>query len=218
MIAGKGGGISNSPVSWQQAPALPTPGRRSCASTPTPATAVLEDPEFQRVSEAFKASNFNFKTLVRTLFSRRSSRGRAHQDRHRQRHGDQRRPSRTPVHGAVHWLGVTDACNVNSTKQTIYQDLSFGIPGSGYSRGSTSPLLPHDPDLFFIRRSRTCARSTRFDDRSDQDLHQQQGCYKSTDPVATNIDAFVATFMGLTANDERKADLTKILTTTTARR
>ncbi|HNN94157.1 MAG TPA: DUF1585 domain-containing protein [Pseudomonadota bacterium] len=213
MIAGKGGGIAEFAGVLAASPSFANAWTQKLCQYANSSDCVLEDPEFQRVSDAFKASNFNFKTLVRTLFSSPLITGAA-------------RTKTATDNGTVisvarreHLcmalstrLGVTDACNINSTKQTIYQDLSFGIPGSGYSRGSTSPLLPHDPDLFFYSAvENLCSQYALLMIDPTKTCISSKGCYKSTDPVATNIDAFVATFMGLTANDERKADLTKIL-------
>jgi hypothetical protein len=115
-----------------------------------------EDPEFKRVAQAFAASNFDFRGLVRELLSSplvtyasltqsASSAGVvmsiARRDNYCDRLGNR--------------LGVKDLCNQQgeSTMPKIAgqaRNLALGIPGSGYARADEHPVTPHDPNLFFI--------------------------------------------------------------------
>ncbi len=114
------------------------------------------DPELQRVAQVFTASNFDFQTLVRELYSSplvtyaqptaTSAKtgvvlSIARRDNYCDRLGNR--------------LGYRDLCNQvgESTVPRVagqLRNLSLGLPGSGYARADEHPVTPHDPNLFFI--------------------------------------------------------------------
>ena len=115
-----------------------------------------DDPEFQRVANAFRASNHDWKTLVRELYSSPLV-----------TYADKTKTAETD--GAVisiarretlctrlgNRLGINDACNIKGQSgwpgqaATSARNLSFGIAGSSYARADEKPVMPHDPNLFF---------------------------------------------------------------------
>ena len=114
-----------------------------------------DDPEFQRVATVFKNSNFNFRTLVRELFSsplvtlaartKTFTETEAPVTIQRQEHFCSAISSR---------LAITDACALNTIAgltplQTTLASLSLSIPAASYSRGAESPVVSRDPNLFF---------------------------------------------------------------------
>jgi hypothetical protein len=109
-----------------------------------------EDPELQRVAAAFRDSRFDFKVLVRELFSSPLVTFLAPT-----RTGDRlgtvitiaRREALCTL--LEHRLGLPDVCELAAPRRTRPGRLALAIPGAGYGRGEEAPLLPHDPTLFF---------------------------------------------------------------------
>jgi hypothetical protein len=109
-----------------------------------------DDLELQRVAAAFRDSGFDFKVLVRELFSSPLV--------------TFVRPTRTAeTSGTVisiarreglcallsNRLGLADVCELLAPRRTRPGRLALAIPGAAYGRGEEAPLLPHDPNLFF---------------------------------------------------------------------
>jgi hypothetical protein len=114
------------------------------------------DPEFVRVANVFKSSNYDWKTLLRELLSSPlvtyTARTKtadtvgvvmsiARRDNYCDRLGNR--------------LGIRDLCNQKgeSTLARVAgqaRNLSLGIPGSAYARADEKPVTPHDPNLFFV--------------------------------------------------------------------
>jgi hypothetical protein len=117
---------------------------------------VEEDPEFKRVAEAFRKSNYNFKTLVKELFTSPIVTF-ASKTKTSDTHGVVMSIARRETFCArlSHRLGGKDVCNMTgeSTLPRIAgqaKNLSLGVPGSAYSRADEKPMMPHDPNMFFI--------------------------------------------------------------------
>ena len=115
-----------------------------------------DDPEFIRVADVFRSSNYDWKTLLRELLSSPlvtyTARTKtadtagvvmsiARRDNYCDRLGNR--------------LGIHDLCNQKgeSTLPRVAgqaRNLSLGIPGSAYARADEKPVTPHDPNLFFV--------------------------------------------------------------------
>jgi hypothetical protein len=169
------------------------------------------DPEFQRVVDAFKTSGFSWNVLVRELLSSAIT--------------TNAKPTKTLAdQGEVvavarrdHLctalnvrLGFSDVCGLQTQpagkgKQVAatIQELVSGLPSDGYGRGSTAPVLPNEPSLFFRAATENiCASVAQLvvDPAVKQEPTAKQ--WASTDPDAAIAD-FVHTLMALTASDAR---------------
>ena len=166
--------------------------------------AIEGDPEVVRIAAAFQASKFDFKTLVRELFSSPLiTYASATQT--------------TTTNGVIdsiarrdqfcaslsNRLGLPDVCGMLSTKQTKEQ---AGIsakaqlmPVDTYYRAYALPSLPTNPDLFFRQSVEAICRLV-----SDQVVDPKVGTavYQGAAPEPA-LDAFVGTVMGLVPSDPR---------------
>jgi hypothetical protein len=115
-----------------------------------------EDPELQRVAQAFAGSNHDFRVLVGELLSSPLVTYAQHtqsvdktgvvlsiarRDTYCDRLGNR--------------LGIKDLCNQQNESSLPRiagqaRNLSLGLPGSAYARADEHPVTPHDPNLFFI--------------------------------------------------------------------
>jgi hypothetical protein len=176
------------------------------------ATPCLEDdPELQRVAGVFKQSKFDFKALVRELFSSPLVTYTA--------------PTKTADSGVIMSiarrdtycdrlgtrLNVKDLCNQQGESNLPKiagqaRNLSLGIPGSGYSRADENPVTPHDSNLFFSSATEKICMAV-----AGQLVDAMLGSYKSAnaDPA---IAEFVRSLMGVPANDPMYPRLIDILT------
>jgi hypothetical protein len=178
-----------------------------------------DDPEFLRVVQIFRDSHFNFKTLVRELYSSPivtfASRTKTSDDA-----GVTVGISRREALCATlqNRLGLTDVCGLSSfiparnlnaaqARMLVARNLAMAVPGDGYSRGAETPLMPHDPNLFFSS--------------TIENLCGLIAAQVVDGPVATsrfssaNRDGAIAdlarTVMGLPASDARHAPLLGVL-------
>jgi hypothetical protein len=166
------------------------------------------DPEFARVAKAFADSHFDWKTLVRELFSSPLVTYAAPT------------PSATESGAAVsiarhdslctslsNRLGVGDLCGLYGTvKDKRAANLTTAVPTDGYARGAEEPLMPRDPNLFFTSATENlCALlASRVVDAGAASL------FKSADKDAA-LRALVATVMGVAPSDPRSPGLLAIL-------
>jgi hypothetical protein len=109
-------------------------------------------------------------------------------------------------------LGFADICGLNvatpapaknSPRATILA-IAGGLPSDGYGRGSTAPVLPNDPTLFFRSGLENICESVAQLIVDDTTPEPGTTPWSSTDPT-TAINAFVATIMGITPSDPRSA-------------
>ena len=171
-----------------------------------------EDPELIRVANRFRDSNHDFKTLARELFSSPLVTQAAPTKTFEELGGAVTIARRGHFCAAIqNRLGLLDVCNLGSTLPTLLQNLSFGIPGAGYSRGASAPLLPREPDLFFSSAVEgLCeAVATRAVDPAAC-LHGQR-CFFSSEARGAIAD-MVRIVMALPSVDSRFADIEQILT------
>jgi hypothetical protein len=110
-------------------------------------------------------------------------------------------------------LGVPDACGLQATAQRVTptkrtaRNLALSVPGAGYARGAETPLMPHDPSLFFVAATENLCGlvAGQIIDAGARPR------YASAKPAEAIAD-FVRTLMALPASDPRAAAMTQILT------
>jgi hypothetical protein len=176
------------------------------------ASCSFDDPEFERVAAAFRDSNYDFKVLVREMFSSPlvtfATRTKSADDNGIVI-GIQRRE--TLCTSLAHRLGISDVCSLHGTEglkkaalqqaQTA-QNLAGAVPGDGYARGSEIPLMPHDPNLFFASGiENLCERL------ATQTIDAAVATKWSSGQRDAAISDFVSSVMGLPMSDERVPDL-----------
>jgi hypothetical protein len=180
-----------------------------------------EDPEFLRVVDAFRASNHDWKTLVRELYSSPLV---TYADK----------TQTTAAEGAVigiarretlctrlsNRLGISDACNIKGQSTlrgqaaTSARNLSFGIAGSSYARADETPVMPHDPNLFFSSATEKLCMLLAAQLVEGTGGGGGNGAPPPRwRPAQFNpaLDDFVAVVMGIPANDPRSAKLRYVL-------
>jgi hypothetical protein len=116
-----------------------------------------DDPELVRVAGRFRDSHHDWKTLVRELFSSPLVTY-AERTKTAETDGVVIAIARREALCArlSNRLGLADVCNLNGqsavNKGVVGQvaNLSVGIAGSPYSRADVRPVMPHDPNLFFV--------------------------------------------------------------------
>src|SRR5262249_53083273 len=110
------------------------------------------DPEFRRVIDAFKGSGFSWNTLVTELLSSPII-THATETATAAAQGEVIAVSRRDHLCAALdvRLGFTDVCGLSllTKKQPLIPTIVSGLPSDGYGRGSTIPVLPNDPTLFY---------------------------------------------------------------------
>ncbi len=165
------------------------------------------DPEFQRVASAFRDSNYDFRLLVRELFSSplvtfaAASQGAAEVVI-----GIQRRE--TLCTSLSNRLELADVCALHGTQglrgaqlalARVASNLASAVPGDGYARGAEEPLMPHDPNLFFAAGiDNLCTRLAN----QLIDPGQSAGKWSGREPEPA-FDAFVSRLMGIASVDGR---------------
>lgn len=171
-----------------------------------------DDPEFLRVIDAFKNSNYNFKTLVREIFSSPlvtlASRTKTFTD-NEQPIGISRREHLCSALSIR--LGLNDICALNTITptgvQASVQSVSLSIPIASYSRGNEAPITSRDPNLFFRASTENVCRLIAGQVVDNGTTSK----YKST-AAETAIDDFVTTVMALPPSHPQASAAKQILT------
>jgi len=114
-------------------------------------------------------------------------------------------------------LGLVDICGLDATlgrpgKPSIIAQIVSGLPSDGYGRGSTIPVLPNQPTLFFrAGLENICASVAAIVvDPQGKTGQTPLKVWTGTQPDAAIAD-FVSTIMALPASDARAAQATTIL-------
>jgi hypothetical protein len=108
-------------------------------------------------------------------------------------------------------LGITDACNLAGLSTlpkgtaASARNLSFGIAGSSYARADESPVMPHDPNLFFASGVEKLCMLV-----AAQLVETATGKWKVAGRDAA-VNDFVAQVMGVPPADERTSALRAVL-------
>lgn len=180
-------------------------------ATSTPADE--SDPELVHIAAAFKQSNYDFKTLVREVFSSPLV-TLAAVTQTTAKQGVILSIARRDQYCAAlsNRLGLPDACGMQTPKPTLAQqnigNRAVLMPVDTYYRAYALPSLPTNPDLFF--RSSTEAMCGVI---ADQLIDVKTGTSKWTSTAApAAITDFVAIIMDLPTADARSAMAIKILT------
>jgi hypothetical protein len=163
-----------------------------------------DDPELQRVAGVFRDSHFDWKTLVREVYSSPLVTF-ATRTKNAEAEGVVVSIARREALCArlSNRLEVTDACNLKgeSTLQrgaaTTAKNLSFGVPGSSYARADAQPVMPHDPNLFF-----TSATEKLCTLLAAQLVDNGMSRWRVAS-LEDSLDEFVAVVMGVPFNDQR---------------
>jgi hypothetical protein len=177
-------------------------------------TAALDtDPEVIRIATAFQQSNFDFKTLVRELFSSPLiTYASATQTTATQ--GVILSIARRDQYCAAlsNRLGLTDVCGMQTLKPTPVQSAVGGraelMPVDTYYRAYALPSLPTNPDLFFRDATESMCQLLA-DQLVDAKIIPSR--YSSLKAAAA-ISDFVSTIMGLATSDPRANQAMQILT------
>jgi Protein of unknown function (DUF1585) len=176
-----------------------------------------DDPEFQRIVAAFKASNYSWSTLVTELLASPITTGAA-DTKTWDDSGEIIAVSRRDHLCAAldNRLGLADVCgldlvNKKQLRAAVPQIVS-GMPSDGYGRGSTVPVLPNRPTLFYRAGIENLCGAVAGDVIDVPVAKQVPGArtWSSTQPDAAIAD-FVATIMALVPSDTRSAPATALL-------
>lgn len=175
------------------------------------------DPEFQRLVSLFQASNYSWNTLVAELFASPLTTNAAPTET-TTAHGEVVAVSRRDHFCAAldNRLGLSDVCGLKATTKkqmtaTVPQIVS-GLPSDGYGRGSTIPVLPNQPSLFYRAATENiCAAvAAQVIDVATAKQTDAGTYWSSSDPDGAIAD-FVATMMALVPSDPRSAAATSLL-------
>jgi hypothetical protein len=173
------------------------------------------DPETVRIVAAFKASGFAWSSLVGDLVSSPIT---THATATTARTEVIAVARRDHLCSAIDSrLGLADICQLDATldrrrRVTPIGQIVRGLPSDGYGRGSTAPVLPNDPTLFYragLENICTELAGMTVDGATDA-AHPNKRQWSSADPDAAIAD-FVAIVMALTPGDERYAPATAAL-------
>jgi hypothetical protein len=182
------------------------------------APCATDDPEFQRIVSDFKNSNYSLKRLVRDLITSPIT---THTTS---------TPSAlaagevVPVLRRDHLclalggrMGFADLCGLSlMTKLTaargVISAIASGLPSDGYGRGSTAPVLPNNPSLFFRAGIETICQevATLVIDVPADPNNPNLVRWSSAQPDAAIAD-FVSIIMGLVPSDPRAAQAAVLL-------
>ena len=174
-------------------------------SSPCPAT----DPEFEHVMSAFPSSNYSFDVLVSELFSSplvtNASETQTADDQ-----GEVVAVTRRDHLCAAldTRLGFSDVCNLRATTRktgkALVPSVASGLPSDGYGRGSTEPVLPNAPTLFYRAGVENICGAVAAEIIDVPAAKRVAGVkqWASSDPDAAIAD-FVAQIMALPASDPR---------------
>jgi hypothetical protein len=175
------------------------------------------DPEFQRLVSLFQASNYSWNTLVAELFASPLTTN-ATPTETTTAHGEVVAVSRRDHLCAAldNRLGLHDVCGLKATTKkqmtaTVPQIVS-GLPSDGYGRGSTIPVLPNQPSLFYRAATENiCAAvAAQVIDVAAAKQTDAGTYWSSSDPDGAIAD-FVSTVMALVPSDPRSAAASSLL-------
>jgi len=176
-----------------------------------------DDPEFLRIVTGFQSSNFDWNALVADLFSSPLITNAAETttaDRNGEVIAVERRDHLCAA--LNNRLGFTDLCALdagsNRQVQTAIPQIASGLPSDGYGRGSTIPVLPNQPTLFYRAATENiCVAVAAAVIDVAAAKHIAGVTYWSSADPQTAITDFVVTVMGLASSDPRAAAATALL-------
>ena len=168
-----------------------------------------DDPEFQRIVGDFKSNNMSWNVLVRELLSSPIT-THATQTKTAMDSGEVIAVARRDHLCAAlnSRLGLTDVCGLQATtKASTVTQIAAGLPSDGYGRGSTQPVLPNQPTLFYRSGlENICVQLSALVIDAPTG-----GKWSSSQPDAA-ISDMVATMLALTPSDPRASQANMLLT------
>jgi hypothetical protein len=169
------------------------------------------DPEFQRVVDAFKASSYSWSTLVRELLASPMTTN-AVATKTLADDGEIIAVARRDHLCAALdvRLGFNDICGLKNTAAgkgaaiATIDEIVAGLPSDGYGRGSLAPVLPNAPSLFYRAAAENICASVAdlVIDAAVPVPNAKQWSSRSPDAAIAD---FVQTLMALTPSDPRSA-------------
>jgi len=174
------------------------------------------DPEFQRILDAFTQSGSSWNTLVREIMASPITTN-AQKTMTAKTNGAVVAVSRRDHLCAAlnNRLGFVDICQLDSTNRRMVSPIALiisGMPSDGYGRGSTVPVLPNQPTLFYRAGLENVCATVAAMVIDAAPAARQPGAkqWSSTQPDAAIAD-FVATLMAMLPSDPRAAQATTLL-------
>jgi hypothetical protein len=176
-----------------------------------------DDPEFQRIVGVFQSSSFSWSALVAEIFSSPITTN-ASPTQTTTLNGEVVAVSRRDHLCAAlnNRLGLTDVCGLQATtKKQLTQpvpEIVSGLPSDGYGRGSTTPVLPNQPTLFYRAATENICEVIAAEVIDVAASKQATGTkyWSSGDPTAAIAD-FVSIVMGLVPSDPRSSPAASLL-------
>jgi len=176
------------------------------------------DDEFKRVLGAFKDSGMSWNTLVRELLASPITTN-ASKTSTGATNGNVVAVSRRDhlCSALNNRLGFVDICQLDATlggrAQSGIAQIISGMPSDGYGRGSTVPVLPNQPTLFYrAGLENVCASvAAMVIDAAPTPAQPGVKQWSSTKPDVAIAD-FVAIVMAMPPSDPRAAQAASILT------
>lgn len=207
------GGIQDLATNLAAHPRLPAAWVQKLCYYANSTPCLEEDPEFVRIAAAFQASGYNFRTLVRDVFSSPLVTFAA-----RTKTFTETEPPVT-ISRQEHFcsaisnrLGIKDICALDAVGtltnvQKTVSRLSLSVPSASYSRGAESPVVSRDPSLFFRAAVENICIATAAE---VIDKVPAPSKYSSAN-ASMAIDDFVQTVMALPPSHPRYAAAKQIL-------
>jgi hypothetical protein len=177
------------------------------------------DPVFLGIVKDFQASNYNWNALVKELLSSPIVTN-ASETATAQQNGEVIAVARRDhLCAAINArLGFTDVCGLSAETSKTYANsavpqIAGGLPSDAYGRGSTAPVLPNAPTLFFRAGTENICEALAAETIDVPTSKQTAGVTQwSSAQAGAAISDFVSVIMGLTPSDPRAAQAQAILT------
>jgi hypothetical protein len=181
------------------------------------APCVNDDPEFLRIVQAFQDSHFDWNALVSELFSSALITNATHTATFDQNGEVIAVARRDHLCAALdNRLGFTDVCGLHAVTaaaaRAVVPAIAAGLPSDGYGRGSTAPVLPNQPTLFYragLENICEAVAAQTIDVPAAKQLpNVRQWSSKSPDAAIAD---FVSIVMALAPSDARTEPVTELL-------
>ncbi len=192
-------------------------GQKLCYYANSSACDVL-DPEFVRVLQAFEAGGGSWNVLVRELLASPLTTNAARTKTITDNGAVVAVSRRDHLCAAINnRLGLVDICQLDSTFRgrpvSTIATIVGGMPSDGYGRGSTVPVLPNQPTLFYrAGLENVCVQlATQVIDAAANPDQPGARRWSSAQPDVA-IGELVGTVLAMQASDPRAAQATAILT------
>ncbi|MEP7050664.1 MAG: hypothetical protein ABJB12_09940 [Pseudomonadota bacterium] len=175
------------------------------------------DPEFLRIVQAFQDSKFDWNGLIAMLFSSALITNATHTATFDANGEVVAVARRDHLCAALdNRLGFTDVCGLHAVTpaaaRAVVPSIAAGLPSDGYGRGSTAPVLPNQPTLFYragLENICEAVAAQTIDVPAAKQLPDVTQ-WSSKSPDAAIAD-FVSVVMALAPSDPRSSPATELL-------